>query len=88
MKVISLVPDPGADKPALRDIPEMLRRLAERIEKGEEWPIGDVVRAAVVLRVNGEQPILLGFGDTNPVQTFEDLHAGAAELLHMNNPSR
>lgn len=76
-------------KPVLHDIPLLLRRLADKIEKGEEWPTDDVRRVAVVLRVNRERPIILGFGtEATPTQCFEDLHAGATELLHMNNPER
>lgn len=88
-KVISLVPDPGADTPALRDIPLMLRRLADQIEEGEKYgPAEDVRRATIVLRINDRVPAVLGFGDTDATQSFEDLHAGALELIYMTRPER
>lgn len=88
-KVISLVPDPGADTPALRDIPKMLRNLADKIEGGEAFgPTEGIRRAAVVIRAVDHVPIVLGFGDTDSTQCFEDLHAGALELIYMTRPGR
>lgn len=87
--VLSLVPDPGAESPVLRDIPRMLRKLADDIEAGEKYgPVAGVRRAAIVLRIAGMVPSVFGFGDTDATHAFEDLHAGALELIHMDRPGR
>ena len=75
----------GEAHPPLTDIPAMLENLAEKIRSGEH---GEVARLCGVMRCNGLHPIIYAFGECTPSQTFEDLHAGAQELLHMNNPTR
>ena len=91
MKIVSL-PNAGLEKPALHDVPLMLRRLADRVESGEFGDTKDpdlILRAIVVVRASRLEPIVLGFGaDATPLQAFADLHAGAAELLAMGHPER
>lgn len=70
---------------SLVDIAACLRVIADNIESGE---YGEVLRSAVVLRAVGRVPQVFGHGKTDAVQTFMDLHAGAAEILSMKSPGR
>lgn len=73
----------------LDNIPEKLRQLADAIERGDHGPPEKIARLIGVLRADDQHPIIFGFGSTAiPSQAFEDLHAGAAQLLYMNNPAR
>lgn len=83
--ILKIVSDTSAESPDLRSVSRCLRNLADNIDDGE---FGECVRAAVVLRCAGREPIVCGQGDTNAAQTFMDLHAGAQELLHMHSPER
>lgn len=75
-----------AERPRLQDIPACLRSIADAIEAGDH---GDVARAAIVLRSADREPIVFGNGEVSSVsQTFEDLHAGALQLLYMTRPER
>lgn len=74
-----------AELPALRSVAQCLRNMADNIERGDH---GDVIRAAVVLRSAGREPIVAGQGDTTVAQTYMDLHAGADQLMSMRSPER
>lgn len=76
---------PTDEQPPLLDVADCLRAMADNISAGQ---YGVVVRAAVVLRANGQEPIVAGPGRTTPAQTFMDLHAGAAQLMSMVSPGR
>lgn len=83
--ILSLVEDPDAARPALRDVVQCLRNVADNIEAGIH---GEVLRAAVVLRSEGREPIVCCMGDGSFPQIFMDLHAGAAQLMSMAAPVR
>lgn len=85
MTILKIVANPEAATPDLRNVAQCLRNLADNIDKGEH---GEVIRAAVVLRSAGLEPIICGQGDTNPAQTYMDLHAGAQQLMAMAAPER
>jgi len=77
---------PDASKPALQDIPTVLRSIADRIEAGE---YGEVVRGVLVLRAANQEPLLYGMGDVPLVaQSYMDLMAGAQQLMNMHTPGR
>jgi len=86
-KIVQLrdVNAPDAEKAKLLDIPACLRSVADDIEAGDH---GEVVRAALVLRVAGCEPIVFGQGETDAPRTFMDLHAGALQLMLMTHPER
>lgn len=75
----------AVEKPTLLDVAACLRQVAADLESGKH---GVCLRAALVLRCAGEPPIVFGQGETSITQTYMDLHAGAAELLSMQNPGR
>lgn len=58
--------------PLLSDIPGMLRKVADDIEKGEH---GDVTSAILVIPVDDDYPELFGWGDVdggnNPIIQLE-----------------
>lgn len=83
--VLSLVADIEAEVPGLRNVAACLRVIADDIEAGKH---GECIRAAVVLRCAGMEPVVFGPGDTDGPQTYMDLHAGAQQLLAMSNPGR
>ena len=83
--ILKIVANPAAAAPDLRSVAQCLRNLADSISRGE---CGDVVRAAVVLRSDGLEPVVCGQGDTNIAQTYMDLHAGAQQLMGMTAPER
>ena len=91
MKVVEL-PNAGQSQPDMHNIPLLLRRLAECIERGEYGDFkspGFIARCVCVLRVSGQEPIVLGFGATaNGAQAYMDLHAGAHELMGMRGMER
>lgn len=84
-KILKIVASPEATSPDLRSVAQCLRNLADNIDSGS---FGEVVRAAVVLRAAGMEPIICGQGDTTPAQTYMDLHAGAQQLMTMQSPER
>ena len=83
--ILRIVANPEAAAPDLRSVAQCLRNLADTIDRGE---CGEVIRAAVVLRSAGREPIVCGQGDTDAVQTYMDLHAGAQQLMAMQSPDR
>ena len=83
--LLKIVANPEAAAPDLRSVAQCLRNLADNIDRGE---YGEVLRAAVVLRSAGLEPIICGQGDTSPAQTYMDLHAGAQQLMAMQAPER
>lgn len=85
MAILSIVSNPEAERPELRDVVACLRVIADDIEAGR---YGEVLRAAVVLRSAGLDPLVFGPGDTLPAQTFMDLHAGAEQIMGMSRPER
>lgn len=89
--VIKLV-SAGREKPDLHDVPLMLRRLADDLEKGDYGDFKDpefICRCAVVLRVSQREPIVMGFGaEAEITRVYMDLHAGAQELMSMQSPAR
>jgi hypothetical protein len=91
MKVVPFL-NVGLERPALHDVPLMLRKLADDLEAGVYGDLKDpehIVRAVCVLRVSQREPVVLGWGATaDPERAFMDLHAGAAELLSMQHPAR
>lgn len=85
MNIVALVQNPAAAQPDLRSVAQCLRNLADTIDAGR---CGEVLRAAIVLRCSGMEPIVCGQGDAEFAQTFMDLHAGAAQLMSMHSPER
>lgn len=91
VRPLRLAADPEATQPALRSVVQCLRNLAGNIEDGMYGELdnpGLVMRAAVVLRVTGQEPVVFGMGDTQIAQTYMDLQAGAQELMNMKSPER
>lgn len=82
---LKIVANPEAEAPDLRSVAQCLRNLADNIDRGD---CGEVIRAAVVLRSAGLEPIICGQGDTSVPQTYMDLHAGAQQLMAMQSPER
>lgn len=85
MTILKIVANPDAAAPELRNVAQCLRNLADNIDSGAH---GQVVRAAVVLRSAGLEPIVFGQGDTTVAQAYMDLHAGADQLMAMQSPER
>ena len=83
--ILKIVTNPDAEAPALRSVVQCLRNLADNIEEGK---YSECIRAAVVLRCAGSVPIICGMGTTDVPTTYMDLHAGATQLMHMQNPER
>lgn len=54
----------------MRDVPAMMRDLADRIEAGE---FGDGVKAVFVLQREGDYPLVFGWGDITPAETVMEL---------------
>lgn len=73
----------------LRDVPQTLRNLADRLEAELRDDPEAVCRVVVVVRITGDTPRVHGFGDIEHMaQAFMDLHAGADELMAMRHPER
>ena len=79
MTILKIVANPDATLPEFRNVAQCLRNLADTIDRGE---CGEVIRAAVVLRSAGLEPIVCGQGATNVA------HAGAQQLMGMTAPER
>lgn len=90
------VPNEQEEVAALLDVPTMLRRLAADLEAGEygvreakaTFGAETIVRAAVVIRVSGQNIAVGGYGKTHVAQTYMDLCAGAQELMNTSHPER
>lgn len=75
-----------AEKAPLRDVPAVLRAIADQVEAGA---YGEVVRGALVLRAADQEPLVFGMGDMPLIaQAYMDFHAGADQVMAMNSPGR
>lgn len=72
MKVINF------PNPSLNDIPEMMRRLADDIEKGE---YGNAVAAAMVLETDSTV-LNFGWGDAEPMRAIGLLTTGVSLMTN------
>lgn len=72
--------DPDSDRPAIHDVPRMLRKLADDIEKGEP---ADVRNAVVVLEIGEAGSAVYGFGPEagDPLRNIGLLETGKVLVL-------
>lgn len=68
------------NRPNLRDIPQMLRRMADAIEAGDHGDVTAVVAVALEA-TGGGRPVVFGFGDTNDIHSIGVLQLGVSFLV-------
>lgn len=78
MTVLQVISGPSLV--SMRDIPRMLRNIANGIEAGK---YGEVDRGVLVLRADGRYPAVFGLGNTDKHSMYTDLHAATCEVIRM-----